>query len=328
MKALTTTLVAVFLLVLSPTVRGAQIPAGTYQASFNSANGDLLIFDLSGSYHQTLTEEVRTNIDQNIADALDALGLGEHFGLTLIDDLLGGLSFDYSLQMDSKGKLIGQGTLSGSLMRTDLITGPIEIGVGINVQLTGQLKTSGKVTRLTANLKGTGGEVFLTVGILTATVNLDAPLRLELILNGPSGRVTGKATGKITGLIPALAQKHAWKVNRSVSSNLPSTVTGGWNLLVNLEPLGAKYGGHAFITLANNVSVPMTVTGTYSGRNDTSNLSLKGEGAFTGAKLDIRGLNYSGPSDTATFLYNAAYKANLMGQSFLTRPTPPAPSAP
>lgn len=323
MKTFANTLLVILLLALSPAVRGAPIADGTYQATFTSANGDLFIFDLTGSYKQDLTPENRAKIDQAIADALDAIGV-EGVELTLIDSLLGNVTLNYNLQMDSKGRFTGQGTITAGVARPDTITGSIVVNIGVTIN--GSLKTSGKVTRLKANVKLAGdATVALTYGILqvSGSATVKAPVKLELSVSGSSGRITGKASGRVTGAFPEFRKKRSWSFNESVSLTMPKSMTGGWNLLVNLTHFNKNYSGNGAITLYNGLTIPMSVTGKYSDKTGLSTLTLKGQDLFSGAKLVISGLRASDNPQDSSFLYAADYVANIMGQMFKTRPVVP-----
>lgn len=229
----------VWLLVLLPALAYAGPPSsGSYAAYFSGQQG---VWDLSG-----------------------------HFPFSE----LYGASGDLTIVQDDKGKIRGQGTVTGS-----------QDGLTVDVDLTasGSIKSLGDVTRAAVKVK-IGGTITDGYDELT----LKGTLKLTADVDKPTGSLIGTATGKICvkgeGCLPI-----------DEAMELPLPADGSWVLILNIQNVdGIKLTGTATAELYNLEgqlrTETFTLKGKYNANTGLAKLSLKGSaGNFTIQAYDLAG---------------------------------------
>jgi len=216
---------------------------------------------------------------------------------------LGSGSYAFSLMQSPSGQLTGSGNLF--LVESYGIAFAYLAG---SVTNTGSV--SGTCTNPVINLNllanGTGVVEGITIFDFTETVNL------SLSINGVSATMTGSGSVIQTQSAPN-AQAQIQIASQPVSGvkiSLPSNVTGGWQLSLNLTPKRNSYTGTALVVTSAGSTENFKVTGNYSRVNDISNLTLKGIGGnltlamqTTGSQVNLRSLK--GTLFGQTVAYNA-----------------------
>ena len=184
---------------------------------------------------------------------------------------LGSGSYAFSLMQSPSGQLTGSGNLF--LVESYGIAFAYLAG---SVTNTGSV--SGTCTNPVINLNllanGTGVVEGITIFDFTETVNL------SLSINGVSATMTGSGSVFQTQSAPN-ARVQIQGVSQPVSGvkiPLPTNVTGGWQLSLNLTPKGNSYTGTARVATSAGSTEYFKVTGSYSRVSDISNLTLKGIG--------------------------------------------------
>jgi hypothetical protein len=178
--------------------------------------------------------------------------------------------FPVTIAQDSQGTLTGSGSVAVE------IDGVATTGT---YSLKGKVTNSGGVARINATVKVSGSG--LVQGLQT-TYSLSANYKLEI--DPISRTVIGSASGsaKASGI-------GSGPVAESVSAALPSTMSGGWKLQMNLVPTGTKLGGTSSVVLGNGRTLNLGVKGSYSSKNGKSAISLSGLGAAKGTTLKVAG---------------------------------------
>lgn len=184
-----------------------------------------------------------------------------------------GASGDLTIVQDDKGKIRGQGTITGS---QDGLT------VDVNLTASGSIKSLGDVTRAAVKVK-IGGTI--TDGY--DELALKGTLKLTADVDKPTGSLIGTATGKICvkgeGCLP---------IDEAMELPLPD---GSWVLILNIQNVdGTKLTGTATAELYNLEGAlrteTFTVKGKYNANTDLAKLSLKGSaGNFTIQAYDQAG---------------------------------------
>lgn len=221
-----------WLLVLLPALAYAGPPSGYYENSFSGQQG---VWDLSG-----------------------------HFPFSE----LYGASGDLTIVQDDKGKIRGQGTITGS---QDGLT------VDVNLTASGSIKSLGDVTRAAVKVKigGTltdGYDEWALKGTLKLTADVDK------LYGSLSGTATGKICVKGEGCIP---------IDEAMELPLPEGADGLWVLASTIQSVdGKKLTGTATAALYNLEGQlreeTFTIKGKYNANTGRAKLSLKGSaGKFT-----------------------------------------------
>lgn len=213
-----------WIMILLPALSYAEAPSGHYENHFGQPGTD--IWDLSGTYDETE------------------------------DDA----SFNFTIIQDDKGKISGQGTLTGS-------------GDGIDIALdstiSGSIKSIGNVTRAVLKMKLVG----------TATdgyqvVNVKSKIVFTFDVDKLNGLLIGTGKGKI-----CVKGEGCGSINEPAQFDIPGEADGSWNLVLDIQNVdGKKLTGTALATLQNGRGVPFGLTGKYNTNTDLTKLKLKGSG--------------------------------------------------
>ena len=215
-----------WIMILLPALSYAGAPSGHYENHFDRQHG---VWDLTGSYDETEL----------------------------------GLSNQYSIVQDDKGKISGQGRMTG----TDE-----GIYIELDTRYSGSIKSIGEITRavLKEKLIGTatdGYQVAKIKGKITYTYDIDK-------LNN---RLIGTAKGKICA--EGAGEKACAPVDDAAQTDLPEEAQGTWDLVLDIQSAdGRKLTGAAAAILANGRTEPLTLKGKYNAQTDLAKLGLKGSG--------------------------------------------------
>jgi hypothetical protein len=234
-------LVAAMLLLATAGLR-AEIGSGSYTNAFN---GDVNLWDVSGTYSENL----------------------------------GGLSLDYTLNMDSSGKFNGQGKVSlPSFYGVDL-------SLNADYSFNGIVSGAGSTVRFSMTMKMKGsGEVQGT------NFTFSASATEHLSPDAANLRLTGPVTGSESISIPLLHKHASAPFRTTVQTALPAGMNGTWSLAFDVSPYGNKYSGTGSVTLSSGKTLPVAVTGIYAAKTGVSKLTLKG----SGINLSLTGLFQNG----------------------------------
>jgi hypothetical protein len=226
------------LAIASPLVWGLaasaeQIPAGTYTNQFY---GTAALYDVSGAYHQSIS----------------------------------GLTLDCTLNMDSKGKVNGQGAVTFSNFTSYGVSG------NMAAALNGAVKSVNNVARVRLSIRMKG-----SISVEDFTVKFSGNLKDDMKIDLGSRQMSGIVSGSVAASVPGYGKMTTKLPATPIQLDLPPDETGAWDLALDLVPDGNKYSGTATATLAAGNSYPLTVTGTYSQKSGISKLTLKGQQAMT-----------------------------------------------
>lgn len=250
-----------WMLMLLPALSYAEVPSGHYENHFNRQPYG--VWDLSGTYH-------------------NAMYLGG-----LIDDGL----FNFTLVQDDKGKINGQGTVSGSQDGYD---------ASATFTASGSIKSKGNAT--TAILKT------ILAGTLTQSPsqwNVAGKVNLAGQIDKPTSVLRGSLRGKVCAI-----GKGCESLDETAELSLPLETNGDWNLFMDITNVdGKKLTGTAMAAAKNangaNREVPFTLKGQYNGDTDLAKLRLVG----SGGKLTIQA------TATGSSLTIQSMKGKLLGQA-------------
>jgi hypothetical protein len=225
------------ILVLATAGLRAQMASGSYTTEFN---GDVNLWDVSGTYSEDL----------------------------------GGLSLDYTLNMDASGKFDGQGSVS-----LPAFFG-VDLSLNADYSFHGTVNSAGTNARVTMTMKMKGGgEIQGTNFTFTASATE------RLTPDASNLYLTGTVTGSESISIPALHKHATAPIRTTVQTALPAGMDGSWTLALDISPNGNRYGGTGLVTLSSGKTLPVNVTGSYAAKTGVSRLTLKG----TGINLNLMG---------------------------------------
>ncbi len=243
----------VWLLVLLPALSYAGVPSGHYESHFDRQHG---VWDVTGSYNETEL----------------------------------GISDQYTIVQDDKGKINGQGRMTGT-----------DGGIYIELATTysGSIKSIGDITRvvLKERLAGTatdGYQAATVKGKITYTYDIDKL----------SNRLVGTAKGKVCAKGPGGSECAPF--NEAAQADLPEEAQGTWDLVLDIQSAeGKKLTGTASAILSNGRTEPLALKGKYDAQTDLTKLGLKG----SGGKLTIQAQEVLGQ------LVFQSIKGKLLGQT-------------
>ena len=230
------------MLVLAAAGLRAEMASGSYTNSFN---GYVNLWDVSGTYSESLD----------------------------------GLSLDYTLNMDSRGKFTGQGSASlPSFYGVDL-------SLHAHYSFNGAVSTAGRAVRVSMTMKMKGG------GAVQGTnFTFSASATEHLTADAANSQLIGTVTGSESISIPALHKHASTPFRTTVQTALQAGMNGTWTLAFDVFPSGNKYSGTGSVTLSNGQTLPVAVTGIYAAKTGVSKLTLKGGGI----NLSLTGLLQNG----------------------------------
>jgi len=263
------TVAMVLALGFTPIVRAQAPPSGVYTNSFN---GVLALWDVSGTYPE---------------------------------DMLGGnLDGSYTVSVDAKGKITGDGNAS-------YYDDVDDISVDMDFTVNGAVKAIPTGTQVLMNqaFKGTGsygGTTFTFSGKFKYDLGIDASTSML------SGNVTGKICASGQGCV-TLTEANGGEPIYVETQIADVDMDGSWNLVLDVQNINGKsLMVTATVVLSNSRTVNMTGKGKYSVKTDLSKLTLKGNGLDTGSALSLVGNSAS--------LEVIALKGKLLGQKPVLAP--------
>lgn len=191
---------------------------------------------------------------------------GEYSG-TLDSGTFGNINVDFTVSLNSSGQLQGQGTFSdsgflGSISGTNSVVGQI----------------SGTSTDISVSLDMLIGGSGTFIG---DPVNFLATARIRFTIDTTNAQLTitsGSASESATDVANNDKVRSVDPLPKGDTFPLPSNVTGGWGLTLNLTPNRNKYSGTASLLSSTGGTTEFTATGSYSSKTDTSKIKLKGAG--------------------------------------------------
>lgn len=250
-----TTLIAraavLWIMIFLPALTYAETPSGHYENHFDQPGSD--IWNLSGTYNET----------ENDA------------------------SFNFTIVQDDKGKIGGQGTLTGS-------EGGIDIA--LDSTISGSIKSRGDITRTVLKMKLNG-----TATDGSQVVNVNGKIKFTLDIDKPTGSLIGTAKGKI-----CVKGEGCGSINEPVQFDIPGEADGSWDLVLDIQNVDGKtLTGTALASLQNGREVPFSLTGKYNTNTDLTKLKLKG----SGGKVAIQA------HAIASELIFQAIKGKMLGQA-------------
>ena len=160
---------------------------------------------------------------------------------------------------DDKGKLTGQVSLSGTDGSISIVmAGPV----------VGSIKTTGGVPRvsITMKLTGTGSDGSTTVRV---TMNVQFALGIDAVTRELAGTFKTKVCVKARGA-------GCQSTTGAQQFDLPDDMDGIWDLVMEIQNTNAKLTGSASAGLSNGRTLPLSLKGQYSAKNDVTKLNLKG----------------------------------------------------
>jgi hypothetical protein len=225
-----------------------SIANGIYSHDFSSG---VPLWDISGGYSGTV---------------------GKNIGLGL------------SISEASSGKLTGTGTFNSNDGSGNVLNS--------NISVSGMVKSSGTATLVTMTISGSGsGTAFVTgttkvsgstvVTGTTHAVTFTGKITLNGKIDGTHGNLVvtgGSAMVLETDLVTHKKISKSIKLQQGTTLVLPTNVTGGWILTLNVTPSNNKYTGSATVQTSTGGSVPLTATGSFAPATNTSAITLKGTG--------------------------------------------------
>ena len=215
--------------------------SGTYVENFN---GDVALWDPSGTYSSEL-------------------------------DLF---SLNYVLNMDSTGKITGQGTVF-----IDAFVFGADFNLSGTLAFTGTLKSSGNVARLTLAMSLNGGGTVEGTNIL-----FTAKAKEILEVDATTLQLVGSQSGSVTVIAPDIHKRATSKIPKEeVFTTLPPGMDGTWNLNLNLSPALTKYTGDGTVQLSNGQTIPVVATGTYNSKSDVSRIAVKSPTGTKAVNLNL-----------------------------------------
>lgn len=207
-----------------------------------------------------------------------------------LDDLT--LRLDYTLSVDVLGKISGRGTAEIKNKASQTWPEGEEISLQPDLLITGSLKKSGSVVRLTLKFKLSGAGFHQLqkadcVGTLNATAEWSANADdVELCLGEISGSFSTKTRGTSRSF------KRQFKEEQFIFK-LDEDMDGTWEVRLNKIETDAKnkIKGDGFVKLSDDREFKFSVTGNYSTNTDLATFTLTGSKAMTnaGVKLTIVG---------------------------------------
>lgn len=198
-----------------------------------------------------------------------------------------GLDLEFSITEEPSGKLTGTGTMNLNDGAGNLIGGAVTVS--------GAVKTSGTVTRVSLSALVTSGSgtavVNGTVHNLTfagTTVTLPGEIEVtghQLVFTGCSAKI--KAKEPVTGI----KYNITFQPGAPGYLDLPGDADGGWDVTLVLNPSGNKFGGSADVQTLPGKTRSLNVTGTFFPITNSSNITIKGAGSSLGIVLLTSGSN-------------------------------------
>lgn len=241
--------------------------SGDYVKTFSS---EVQIWDPSGSYDENFDEE--------------------------------GIDLDFSMSVDSQGKIVGSGTFSFPDLWQEGIHGYIN-GV---VTVTGKVSSSGSVTRVTYKIRISGG------GMVDGyPVEFMANLSIKAEIDPQFGEMVGTVSGKLQARMPGEGSETIKVPPTYFETPLPEGMDGGCTLhLNNLSPdaSGKKINGSGRMELSNGKILLFSVSGKYNQKKDEAKLALRGGAGNEKSKLSISA------SANGALLNVHALKGKTLGQ--------------
>ncbi len=195
---------------------------------------------------------------------------------TYSDDLAGMGTANYTLSLDPGGKITGHGTAHFSDESGGYLDG--------DASLSGTLRSAGSLVRVNLTMKMSGSGVVEGYDVkFTGTLNE----RFEL--DATNRQLLGTISGRVTVAIPSLRRQASGAFPRTdLQTSLPQDASSAWDLaLLNVTTNRTKYSGSGAILLANGTSLPLTATGSYVAKTDTSRLTLRGQDLYRGVSLSV-----------------------------------------
>ncbi len=148
--------------------------------------------------------------------------------------------------------------------------------------------------------KGTG----FVSGVPT-TCSISAKYNLEV--NSTSLTLAGKASGSVR-----FPNSGTGSLKSDISLPLPSGVDGGWNVTLDIQPVGTRLSGAAVVLVDNRPSTTLTTkaTGSQPRQSAMAKLRLSGSGSSAGTLINLQFTPIAG----ATNLLHTV-KGKVLGQT-------------
>lgn len=186
-------------------------------------------------------------------------------------DTVGGISMNFTLTCDDAGKITGAGTASAN-----------QSGVRINLDFTytGSISGSGRATRITLTMKGTGtaryqGETYPVTYTGSQKAQYD-PNREEFV-----GNV------KVRVCVREGGRNACESASETVTFDVPGNDVGAWQSTVTVTTDSKnRTTGNGTLTLANNRRFDFAASGKYNPKRDQIQLKLAASGGGR-AKLAV-----------------------------------------
>jgi hypothetical protein len=175
---------------------------------------------------------------------------------------LDNIKMEFTINMDSSGKFTGAGSFSYDDWSNNLDG---------DFTISGSVKSSGNVVRVSMTMLINGSGYVQGYDVI-----FSAKMNESLEIDGATQQLIGTVSGSIKVQIPSLGKKGSTSIPRSQAvTPLPNNVDGTWTLSMNVVPNGTKYTGTGLVELSNGKSIDLNLTGSYSGKKDTSTIALK-----------------------------------------------------
>jgi hypothetical protein len=199
---------------------------------------------------------------------------------------LSGITTECAMNMAANGKFTiqGTGTIAGY--------GGYDMSGSIPITGSGTVTSSKGTTRVNLTLKLKGTVTYAGIPI-KVTENVKSNFEIE----PGNERMMGTMSGSVS--VSAQGRSRTQRIPPTATYlDLPAGESGSWNITLNLAPARTKYSGTGTIVLARGRSFPVTASGTYAAKSDTSRLLIKGQQAmnlaivagFQNAQLQVQAL--------------------------------------
>lgn len=194
----------------------------------------------------------------------------------------------FEVNQDINGKLTGQGVTTVSL-GTEVVGG--------EYTASGRVYNSKDGTQVSITVRASG--MGMVAGVQT---DFSIKVNYKLVVNPATGRLEGTAKGSLK-----YNKIGSGKINSQVSAPLVEGMNGGWEIAMEVLPLG-KISGSGNVTLSNNRILAGNAKGGYSEKTGLSKVTLTGTGDAKGYSFKLQ-FTTAGTVDTLQQL-----KGKILGQ--------------
>ena len=190
---------------------------------------------------------------------------------------LDGLSLDYTISSEPSGKFTGQGTATVSGFWG------YDVDLGMDFTVNGGVNSAGSVTRVNLTMKMSGSG-----WVEGYYLTMKATVTEKLEVDSATMQMLGTYSGNVSVSVPSMHKSAKARIPKTdVQTSLPEGATGDWDLTLNVTTNLNKFAGSAMVHVDNRASIPLMLTGSYQPKSGLSKLTLKGQGLFRSAQMNL-----------------------------------------